>query len=422
MRLSIVMLVAVSCGMASHAVAQAWPAKALRVVAPFPPGGPVDLIARITAQRLSAVLGQPVLVDNRSGAGGIIGTEIVAKSPADGYTLLLTTGSHASNPAYNKKLPYDSLKDFAPITMIGKNYGQVFVIHPSLPARSVQSFIALAKTHPEVRAATIQVAKLLEEQGHHVEEGPMVAGSIEEFLPVWQFTAANAPVFDWKLTQPTTQWLASHGKGLTRARVDEVQPGVVPRRQSQVRVLKRIDKQRFPFHADADELRGQRLRLGLTDSEIAEKDDLPFLEPLRERRLERVLLFFRVHFVGVIARSGAEDRAAVTMDGRTATTLAGPASALLPERLLARAAHFRAVLDLGRSLAERGEVVAHRFVDQVLFVWIRENRFRQVDRADLLVVPVFDVDGRHGHSPRFPFLEKRTTTRPLRPPGTAPRM
>lgn len=148
MRLSIVMLAAVSCGMASYAVAQAWPAKALRVVAPFPPGGPVDLIARITAQRLSAVLGQPVLVDNRSGAGGIIGTEIVAKSPADGYTLLLTTGSHASNPAYNKKLPYDSLKDFAPITMIGKNYGQVFVIHPSLPARSVQSFIALAKTHP----------------------------------------------------------------------------------------------------------------------------------------------------------------------------------------------------------------------------------------------------------------------------------
>ena len=81
----------------------------------------------------------------------------------------------------------------------------------------------LAKTHPEVREATLRAARLLEELGHRVEEGAMVDGSIEEFLPVWQFTAASAPVHDWKLTQPTTQWLAAHGKGLTRQRVDELQ-------------------------------------------------------------------------------------------------------------------------------------------------------------------------------------------------------
>jgi tripartite-type tricarboxylate transporter receptor subunit TctC len=128
--------------------AQSWPNRPVRIVAPFTPGGPVDLVGRISAQRLSILLGQPFLVDNRGGAGGIIGTEIVAKAPPDGYTLLFTTGSHASNPAYVKKLPYDTIKDFSPVTMIGKNYGQVYVIHPSIPVRSVRQFIGFSKSHP----------------------------------------------------------------------------------------------------------------------------------------------------------------------------------------------------------------------------------------------------------------------------------
>src|SRR5205085_10474910 len=187
-------------------------------------------------------------------------------------------------------------------------------------------------------------------------------------------------------------------------------------------VLERVDQERFPLHADAGELPGHGVGLGLVDVEVGEEDELPFLDPLRERRLERRLLLLRVHLVGVVARLRPEDRAAVAVDRRAVTALPGPARALLPERLLARAGHFGAVLDLVRSLAERGEVVAHRLVDQVLLVRIAEDVVGQLDRADLLVVPVLDVDGRHRHSPRFPFLEKRTTTRPFLPPGTAPLM
>src|SRR4029079_18106039 len=124
---------------------------------------------------------------------------------------------------------------------------------------------------------------------------------------------------------------------------------------------------------------------------------------------ERRLLLLRVHLVGVVARRRAEHGAAVAMDGRTVTALPGAPGTLLPERLLARAAHFGAVLDLVRSLAQTGQVVAHRLVDQMLFVRVAEDLVGELDRADFLVVPVLDVDGRHRHSPRFPFLEKRTT-------------
>src|SRR5215210_1459363 len=112
------------------------------------------------------------------------------------------------------------------------------------------------------------------------------------------------------------------------------------------------------------------------------------------------------------------------MNRRTISTLTRAAGALLLERLLARARHFRAGLRLVRSLAETGEVVAHCLVNEMLLVRVPEDRFRQVERAHLLVVPVPDINGRHGYSLffPFPFLEKRTKTRPLRPPGTAPLM
>src|SRR5260221_9468020 len=205
-------------------------------------------------------------------------------------------------------------------------------------------------------------------------------------------------------------------------RIDEQQFRVVARRQREIGVLERFNEQRLPFHADAADFLGQVLRLRVFDREVADQDEMPFLDALGESRLEGGLLLLRVHLVRVVAGRRSEDRAAVTVDGRAVAALTGAAGALLPVGLLARAAHFGAVLHLVRALAETGQVVAHRLVDEVLLVGIGEDLFGQVDRADLLVVPVFDVNGRHGYSPRFPFFAKRTTTRPFFPPGTAPRM
>ncbi len=130
------------------AIAQTWPAKPVRLIAPFPPGGINDVIGRGIGQRLSEHWGQPVLVDNRGGAGSVIGTELVAKSPPDGYTLLLISAAHAINVTLQRKLPYDSIRDFAPVAYIGWS-PFVLVVHPSLPARTVQELVALARTRPD---------------------------------------------------------------------------------------------------------------------------------------------------------------------------------------------------------------------------------------------------------------------------------
>ncbi|HSQ02652.1 MAG TPA: tripartite tricarboxylate transporter substrate-binding protein, partial [Burkholderiales bacterium] len=114
-----------------------YPTRPIRVIVPFSPGGPIDVLVRVLAQRLSETLGVSVLLDNRPGANGIIGTELVARSARDGYTMLSTTGSHSANVSIYKKLPYDSLRDFAPITLLARGYGQVLVTHPAVPIRTV---------------------------------------------------------------------------------------------------------------------------------------------------------------------------------------------------------------------------------------------------------------------------------------------
>lgn len=126
----------------------AYPEKTVRIVAPFPPGGGVDLVARVLAQSLSDSLQQQVIVDNRPGATGRIGTELVARAAPDGYTLLLgSVGANAIIPAANPKLPYDAIADFAPISLIALA-PYVLVVHPSLPANSVKDLVALAKSRP----------------------------------------------------------------------------------------------------------------------------------------------------------------------------------------------------------------------------------------------------------------------------------
>jgi tripartite-type tricarboxylate transporter receptor subunit TctC len=134
---------------ATHAAAQeAYPTKPPRFVAPFPPGGTTDVLARVLAQKLGDVLGRQVIVENRPGAAGNIGHEFAAKAAPDGYTLLMTNSSAlVINPHLYKRLGFDPLNDFSPVTMVAAG-GQVFVVHPSVPARSVKELIALARATP----------------------------------------------------------------------------------------------------------------------------------------------------------------------------------------------------------------------------------------------------------------------------------
>ena len=128
--------------------AQVWPAKPIKFIVPYPPGGPTDIMARILAPRLQAALGQPVVVDNVSGAGGNVGTDRVAKGPADGLQILLAaSGPMAVNKTLYKTLPYDPLTDLAPVAQIS-SFPLVLEVHPSLPVKTVQEFIAYAKANP----------------------------------------------------------------------------------------------------------------------------------------------------------------------------------------------------------------------------------------------------------------------------------
>ena len=128
--------------------AAAYPERPIRLVVPVAPGGAVDVVGRIVGQKLSVLLGQNFVIDNRAGANYIIGTELVARSVPDGYTLLLTAGAHTINPAVYRKLPYDTLRDFAPISHIANSGGLVIVVHPSFAARSLQELIDMARASP----------------------------------------------------------------------------------------------------------------------------------------------------------------------------------------------------------------------------------------------------------------------------------
>jgi len=131
----------------AQAAAQTYPTKPVRLMVPFVPGGNTDIIARVVAPEMSKALGQQLVIENRGGAGSTIGTEVVAKSPPDGYTLLLVSAAHVINPAMIKKLPYDSIRDFAPISVVA-DVPTAFAIHPTLPVKNVKEFIALAKARP----------------------------------------------------------------------------------------------------------------------------------------------------------------------------------------------------------------------------------------------------------------------------------
>lgn len=145
--ISRIALIAAAALLPALAHAQAYPTKPVRIIVPFPPGGALDFVARIAGNKLSATLGQPVVMDNRAGAGGNIGIEAAARAPADGYTLLTAASFLTINPSLYSKVNYDPIKDFEPISLLS-SYMLFLVVHPSLPVRSVKQLIALAKARP----------------------------------------------------------------------------------------------------------------------------------------------------------------------------------------------------------------------------------------------------------------------------------
>jgi len=164
---------------APHAGAQAWPAKTVRIVMPFPPGGGTDQMGRLFAKRFTETFGQTFFAENRPGAGGLIGAEIVAKSPPDGYTILVTTASLSVNASLHRKLTFDPLKDLAPVSWL-VSVPLLLAAHPSVPAKTPQEDI-VAKLHAE----TVKGLALFEVRKHLTTDGAEPVGSTPEELGVF---------------------------------------------------------------------------------------------------------------------------------------------------------------------------------------------------------------------------------------------
>lgn len=147
MRMLAIALCAAGVALTGNAFAQTYPTRPVRMIVPFPPGGTTDVVARLMAQRLTEAWGQQVVVDNRPGAGGVVGTELASKATPDGYNALLgSITTHAVNPAL-RKLSFDPVKDFAPVSLVVSS-PQLLVVHPSVPTKSVKELIAMAKAKP----------------------------------------------------------------------------------------------------------------------------------------------------------------------------------------------------------------------------------------------------------------------------------
>ncbi|HTD92048.1 MAG TPA: tripartite tricarboxylate transporter substrate binding protein [Burkholderiales bacterium] len=162
-RLRAIVCAALLYGIPIAVHAQAFPSKPIRIIAPFPPGAGTDTLARTLSGPLSKALGQSIIVENRPGAGTVVGTEVAARSPGDGHTVLIVANSFTINPAVRAKLPYDTLKDFTGIARIAST-PMIFAVHPSLPAKTLKELIALARARPgELTYATSGAGT-----GHHL--------------------------------------------------------------------------------------------------------------------------------------------------------------------------------------------------------------------------------------------------------------
>lgn len=177
---------AVATMAAAAAMAQEYPAKAIRMVAPFPPGGGSDVVARVVAQKLSLLLKQPIVIDNRPGAGGNIGADVVAKSPPDGYTVLMTNSAVASNPSLYKNIPFNTEKDLVPVSELATS-PLVFAAHPGAPFNTVPELVAYARKNPKaVSVGTAGAGQM----GHLVAEMLSQASGAELMMVHYKGTSA----------------------------------------------------------------------------------------------------------------------------------------------------------------------------------------------------------------------------------------
>ncbi len=220
------MLVALLSG-GSQALAQGWPAKTVRIIVPFAPGGTADTLGRLVAQRLTETFKENFIVENRAGAGGIIGSDLVAKAAPDGYTLVVSgVATHCIAPALSKNLPFDPLRDFTHIALFGGPPG-VLVIHPSLPVKDLREFIAYAKAEGGKLAYGSPGNGT---QGHLIAEQLKQVAGIEmthvpykgASLAVADLIAGHVPVTSTTLTTAATQIKAGRARALAVSSVKRV--------------------------------------------------------------------------------------------------------------------------------------------------------------------------------------------------------
>lgn len=201
----------------SAASAQDYPVKPVRVMIPWPAGGSNDIVGRVVAQKLSESLKQQFVVDNRGGAAGTIGAELVAKSAPDGYTLMIHSATHIANPHLYKKLPYDTLKDFVGITPLARQVGML-VIHPSLPVKNLKEFIALAKARPN------QVVYASSGNGSFVHLSMALVASMAGVKMTHVPYKGGAPAVISIVSGETQAMLATIGTVLTPLRSNKLRP------------------------------------------------------------------------------------------------------------------------------------------------------------------------------------------------------
>lgn len=221
-----------AAGIAGAACGQAWPVKPVRVVIPWPAGGSNDVVGRIVMNEVSKQLGQQFVVDNRGGAAGTLGAEIVARSPADGYTIMVHSTTHVGNPSMYKKLPYDTMKDFAGVGLLAAQPGAL-TVHPALPARSVKEFIALAKARPgqifysssgNGSAPHLSMALLVQMAGINIVHVPYKGGAPQVTALVSGETQASLATISTVLTHVNSGRLRA--LGVSGAKPSPTLPGV----------------------------------------------------------------------------------------------------------------------------------------------------------------------------------------------------
>jgi tripartite-type tricarboxylate transporter receptor subunit TctC len=202
---------------ALSAAAQDYPVKPVRVLIPWPPGGSNDIVGRLVAQKLSENTRQQFVIDNRGGASGTIGSEVFAKTEPDGYTIMIHSATHVANPHLYKKLPYDTLNDFAGITALARQVG-VLVVHPALPAKSIKEFVALARARPN------QIVYASSGNGSYVHLAMAMVGSMANVKMTHIPYKGGGPAAISIVSGETQAMLATIGSVLTQINSGKLRP------------------------------------------------------------------------------------------------------------------------------------------------------------------------------------------------------